>query len=500
MADAPVRVVVLGGGTAGWMAANLFAHRWAGRSEVTVVESPDIPIVGVGEGSTPQLKAFFDTLGIAEAEWMPRCNATYKNGIEFRGWSERPGFEHYFHPFPTQLDVHTAPAFFFNAQARRRGQDVWAHPDRFFLPAYLAAHRMGPKAAPSFPFDIGYGYHFDAYLVGAFLREHAVSKGVRHLERRITQVAVGEAGDVTHLLAEGGETVGGDIFIDSSGFRSVIAQGALGVSFLSFDKNLFNDAAVVMPTPSDSTGTSSQTVSNALRHGWAWEIPLTNRTGNGYVYSSKYCSAEDAEAELRAHLGLGDEVAARHLKMKVGRIERSWAGNCLAVGLSQGFIEPLEATALHIVQATVEGFIKAFEDGGFTPAHRDAFNRSIAARYEGIRDYIVCHYRLNRRTDTPYWRDNAVNQHLSDSLKGIMTAWFTGKDMEAEIAEQGIAQYYAPISWHCLLAGYGTFPKDAAIRPPAPGAQRHDMAAIDDFIARCALNFTDHKQLLEALG
>ena len=500
MAAAPLRIVVLGGGTAGWMAANLFAHRWRGRAQVTVIESPDIPIVGVGEGSTPQLKAFFDTLGIAEAEWMPRCNATYKTGIGFRGWSERPGFESYFHPFPTQLDIHTALAFFFNAQARRRGEDVWAHPDRFFVPAYLAAHRLAPKAAHNFPFEIGYGYHFDAFLVGAFLREHALRNGVRHMERRIVGVAVGAHGNVTHLAAEGGEAIAGDLFVDSSGFRSMIAQQALGVRFLSFEKNLFNDAAVVMPTPADAGGTASQTVAHALKHGWAWEIPLTNRTGNGYVYSSLYCSADQAEAELRAHLGLGEEVQARHLRMKVGRVEDSWAGNCLAVGLSQGFIEPLEATALHIVQATVEGFIKAYEDGGFTQAGRDAFNRSIAARYEGIRDYIVCHYRVNRRTDTPYWRDNAANDALSDSLKRIMTCWFTGQDLETEIAAQGIAQYYAPISWHCLLAGYGAFPKDAAIRPAAAGARRPDMAAIDDFVARCALNFSDHRALLAEIA
>ncbi len=500
MLQSPLRVVILGGGTAGWMAANLIAHRWAGRAEVSVIESSDIPIVGVGEGSTPQLKSFFDTLGISEAEWMPRCNATYKNGIGFRGWSERPGFEAYFHPFPTQLDVHTAPAFFFNALARRRGQDVWAHPDRFFLPAYLAAHQLGPRPAANFPFDIGYGYHFDAYLVGAFLRSHAGRNGVRHLERRIVEVAVSDTGEVSHLVAEGGEQIGGDIFIDSSGFRSVIAQEALRVRFLPFEKNLFNDSAVVMPTPANALGTSSQTIAQALKHGWAWEIPLTNRTGNGYVYSSAYCSADEAEAELRGYLEADDDVSARHLKMKVGRVEQSWAANCLAVGLAQGFIEPLEATALHIVQATVEGFIKAFEDGGFTPANRDAFNRSIAARYEGIRDYIVCHYRVNRRTDTAYWRDNAANDHLSDSLKGILTSWFTGNDLEAEINRQGIANYYAPISWHCLLAGYGTFPKDAVIRPAEPAALRHDLAAIDDFIARCALNFPDHKQLLADLS
>jgi len=492
-----MRIVILGGGTAGWMAANLFAHRWQERAEVHVVESEEIGIVGVGEGSTPQLKAFFDTLGIAEAEWMPRCNATYKNGISFHGWSERPGFERYFHPFPSPLDVHTAGAFFHNAAMRRRGRDVWAHPDRFFVPAYLAARRLGPHPAENFPFEIGYGYHFDAYLVGAFLREHAVGRGVRHHSRKVVEVAVSETGDVAHLVFKGGETLAGDVFVDASGFRSVIAQSALGAKFLPFGKNLFNDSAVVMPTPADPTGTNSETQSTAMKHGWAWDIPLTNRTGNGYVYSSAYCSADEAEAELRERLGLADsDVAARHLKMKVGRLEESWVGNCLAVGLAQGFIEPLEATALHIVQATVEGFMRAFEEGGFTPARRPEFNRNIAARYEGVRDYIVCHYRVNRRTDTQYWRDNAANNDLSDSLKGVLTCWFTGQDLEAEIARQNIAQYYAAASWHCLLAGYGTFPADEKIRPPEPAAQRFDMAVIDDFVTRCARNFRDHKQLL----
>ena len=501
MAERPLNIVILGGGTAGWMAANLFAHRWPGRAQVTVIESEEIGIVGVGEGSTPQLKAFFETLGIAEADWMPKCNATYKVGIGFRGWSERPGFDYYFHPFPTQLDVHTAPAFFFNTRARRQRHDVWAHPDRFFIPSRLAAGHMGPQPATSFPFEIGYGYHFDAFLIGACLRGHAAGLGVRRLERRIVEVGVDGSGTITHLTAEGGDRIEGDFFVDCSGFRSVIAQQALGVKFLPFEKNLFNDSAVVMPTPVDPADVDSSTTSFALKYGWAWRIPLRNRYGNGYVYSSHYCSPDQAEAELRAHLGVGDdEPAARHLRMKVGRAENSWAGNCLAVGLSQGFIEPLEATALHIVQATVDGFIQAFEAGGFTAANRDAFNAAINARYEGIRDYIVCHYRVNRRTDTDYWRDAATHDHLSDSLKAILTCWFTGGDLEAEIARQDIARYYAPISWHCLLAGYGNFPDDKAIRPPAPAAARHDMAAIDDFVARCALNFRSHAELLAETG
>jgi hypothetical protein len=185
--------------------------------------------------------------------------------------------------------------------------------------------------------------------------------------------------------------------------------------------------------------------------------------------------------------------------MKVGRVAESWAGNCLALGLAQGFIEPLEATALHVVQVTVEGFLYAWRDGDFTPKLRDEFNQMIAARYEGIRDYIVCHYRMNRRTDTDYWRDNATNQHLSDSLKAIITCWFTGGDLEQEIMQQGIASYYPPQSWHCLLAGYGQFPDPARISSDVPRPPT-DMAAIDDFIARCALNFSSHDEALAALG
>ena len=498
MSDAQRTIVILGGGTAGWMAANLFAHHLGPLVSVTVVESPDIGIVGVGEGSTPQLKAFFDTLGIAERDWMPRCNATYKTGIGFRGWSETPGFEEYFHPFPTDLDGFTAPAFFANAYARRHNADVWAHPDRFFLPPTLAAHRLAPLAADHFPFQIGYGYHFDAHLVGAFLRDHAVGQDVTHLQHRIVDVGVAD-GTVTHLVAEGDISIPGDFFVDCSGFRSVIAQGALGVPFRPFTTNLFNDSAVVMPTPRDPQSTSCQTLSTALRHGWAWDIPLTNRTGNGYVFASGYCSADDAETELRTHLGLLDSaVEARHLRMKVGRIADSWSGNCLALGLAQGFIEPLEATALHIVQATVERFVSAWRDGGFGPRYRDDFNRAIAARYEGIRDYIVCHYRMNRRTDTPYWRDNAANHHLSDSLKAIITCWFTGRDLEEEIARQDIAKYYAATSCHCLLAGYGQFPDPAKLSRDAPRPPT-DMAAVDDFLARCALNFPSHDDALAAL-
>jgi tryptophan 6-halogenase len=491
----PERIVILGGGTAGWMAANLIARQWGG-NRITVVESPEIGIIGVGEGSTPQLKQFFDTMGIAEGEWMPRCNATYKNGIRFNGWSERVGFESYFHPFPTALDIRTEPMFTYNTRARRTGRDVFAHPDGFFLPTHLAERRLAPIAPENFPFRIGYGYHFDAHLVGAFLREHALGLGVVHLERKINAVARGAQGEVSHLIAEDGEQIVGDLFIDCSGFRSAIVQDALGEPFISFADTLFNDSAVVMPTPADPSGTRAQTTSTAMSNGWAWDIPLTNRTGNGYVFSSHFLSADAAETELRMHLDLLDSsTAARHLKMKVGRVARAWVHNALAVGLSQGFIEPLEATALHIVQTTIEQFLDAWgtED-------RDRFNAEIAARFEGVRDYIVAHYRMNQRTDTDYWRTNAANQKLSDSLKAIMTCWFTGGDLVEEIERQNISRFYAPLSWHCLLAGYGTFPSDAKLKPPGNDIEQFDLAEAADFLRRCGLNFADHKLVLERMA
>ena len=496
---APFRIVILGGGTAGWMAANLIAHRWAARRiNVTVIESPDIGIIGVGEGSTPQLKAMFNTLGIAERDWMPACNATYKNGISFHGWSARPGFERYFHPFQTNLDSHTANHFYFHTRARRTGRDVWAHPDRFFIPARLAAERRAPIAPVNFPFEISYGYHFDATLVGVFLRDHAVGKlGVAHLPRTVCDVVLDEHGDVVALLTADDERIEGDFFIDASGFRSAILQGALREPFMPFASNLFNDSAIAMPTPSDAGTIACETQATALEAGWVWKIPLTNRTGNGYVYSSAYKSADEAETELRAHLGMLDsDTPARHLKMNVGQVQRSWVKNCLAIGLAQGFIEPLEATALHIVQATVEGFMDAFESGDFTDREAAAFNSEIAARYEGIRDYIVAHYRVNGRSDTDYWRANAANQHLSDSLKEIMSCWFTGGDLKAEIAKQDIAKYYPALSWHCLLGGYGTYPDDAKIKPAEDGLALADMAKIDAFVAGCAQNFPSHDDAL----
>lgn len=497
--QAPIKknIVIIGGGTAGWMAANLMAARWIHLGfSITLLESPQIGIIGVGEGSTPQLKGFMDSLGIEESEWMPECNATYKAGISFRNWSVIPGFTSYFHPFPAQPDDYTAPAFFHNSFVRRKGIDVEGHPDHFFLASYLAKQKLAPVANENFPFEIGYGYHFDSTLLGKFLAAKAVARGVIHKEATITQVNLGEQGDIASVTTDTGEVIAADIFVDCSGFSGLLIQKALQVPFKPFSENLFNTSAVVMPTPIGEQ-IESQTISTALKYGWAWAIPLTSRIGNGYVYSAHFCSKDEAETELRVHLGLLDsDVQARHLQMNVGRVEQHWARNCVAVGLSQGFIEPLEATALHLVQETIQGFIEQYEAGNFSAQYRTEFNASINRRFEAIRDYIVCHYRVNSRKDSDYWIENGRNEKLSDSLRAILQTWVSGKNLSDELDRQKIDGYYPSISWHCLLAGYGIYPTPEQLKPGNELAHKYNLGKISSFIQRCGMNFKPHRQQL----
>ena len=264
------------------MAANLLQKRWGPLGAVvTLVESKDIGIIGVGEGSTPQLKAFFDELGIEEAEWMPRCNATYKSGIEFEGWSDRPGFERYFHPFATVVDPFTEQTFFTAATLRRRGADVPAHPDPYFLATRIAREGRAPLAPANFPFAVGYGYHFDAYLVGATLRDFAVTRGVKHETATIADVELTEGGDIGRLVASDGRQFTAELYLDASGFRATLIEGALKEPHRSFADNLFNDSAVVTPTPLPTDGALAMTRATAASAGWIWHIPLTSRAGNG---------------------------------------------------------------------------------------------------------------------------------------------------------------------------------------------------------------------------
>ncbi len=448
------KIVIVGGGSSGWMAAMIFANAFIKRGiEITLLESPAVGIIGVGEGSTPWLRGFFDSLDIEESEWMPEVNATYKCGITFDKWSTRPGFESYFHPFASMLDNLTLGMFIHNVEARLNGADVYAHPNRFFIATRLAESCMAPKPSHNFPFDIWYGYHFDAVLLGQYLHKKAEARGVKYKSCHVADVKLNERGDIAAVTTKEGETIAADFFVDCTGFAGVLIQKALGTPFIPFANNLFNDSAIAMPTPMDEK-IPSQTVSTAMRHGWKWKIPLTSRYGNGYVYSSAFCSADEAERELRESLGLlGSDTPARHLKMKTGRCTK------------------------HCERA------------------QERFNQRLNEHFEGTRDYIVTHYKTNSRTDTEYWRANAANMNLSDSLKQLYSMWTAGKSIAADVGRQAIGKGYPIFSWYSIMSGMGLFPAQRDLRP-APAGRAYDMAEIDNLLERSALNFRDQREVL----
>ncbi len=489
MSNRAKKIVILGGGTAGWMAANLFADKWSKHNiQITLVESPDVATIGVGEGSTPSLKRFFELLGIAESQWMAECNATYKLNIRFKDWSPQSGIASYSHPFPSEVDVFTNRAFQVNCQTRRLGLETHTSPEDFLLNGVLAKQGKSPITPANFPFKMEYGYHFDSHLLGAFLAKHAQSLGVIHRKEHIVGVEKHPSGDIDALITKNEQRIDADFFVDCTGFSSLLMQKTLGVKFNSYRQNLFNDSAIVMPTPISET-IPVETLSTALSAGWCWKIPLSNRFGNGYVYSADFINADQAETEFRRHLGvLDDQQPCHHLKMKVGQLDSHWSHNCIGLGLSQGFIEPLEATALHLVQVSIEYFIAQFEAGDFTDSNRQPYNAFMKNRFERVRDYIVAHYKLNTRTDSDYWQENRENQHLSNSLAHLLDVWFKREDLSEEISRQDISSHFDTTSWHCLLAGYGAFPP---LKPNQPDkGDLYKEKNIAAFLQGCALNFS----------
>lgn len=492
----PFHILILGGGTAGWMAANLFANRWRNCDnqksvKITLIESKDVGIIGVGEGSTPTLKRFFADLNIPESEWMPACDATYKVNIRFKGWSPQSGIADYSHPFTTQVDTFTKRAFLVNGRTRRMGLDTHTRPDDFLLNGVLANQGKGPVTPENFPFVMEYGYHFDSGKLGQFLKGKAIAAGVEHKQAHITQAKRSPQGELEAIIDDQGEAYGADFFIDCTGFSSLLMQKALRVPYKSFKSNLFNDSAVVMPSSMDSV-IPVETEATALSAGWCWKIPLTSRYGNGYVFSSDFIDNDQAETEFRRHIGaLNSNQECRFLKMQVGQLTEHWSYNCLGLGLSQGFIEPLEATALHLVQVSIELFASLLEKGNFSSHYAPEYNKKISERFERVRDYIVAHYKLNTRDDSEYWRANRDNNKLSPSLLSILDCWYQRGDLSEEIERQNLDTHFDAVSWNCLLAGYGTFPP---LAPNQPGqGDLYQEKRIQQFLHGCSLNFSDHQ-------
>lgn len=506
----PKKIVIVGGGTAGWMTASLLEKAWGNKgAEIVLIESEDIGKIGVGEGSTPSLKLFFEHLGITEQEWMPECHATYKCGISFPNWTnladnEDSAYSSYIHPFYSQADWKTGSAFMHNAKLRRAGLDVNAHPDNYWIQSALVTANKSPIASEELTNKMDYGYHFDSALVGNFLKKRMLNLGVKHLTDTVAEVTLTDDGNIDTLVTKHNGQHQADLFVDCSGFAALLIGKALQVDFNDYSDSLFNDSAIAIQSTIDlSASIPSKTTSTALSSGWAWSIPLSSRYGNGYVYSSKYISDEEAEKELRAHIGPScQDFAARVIKMRLGRNEKHWHKNVLAVGLSQGFIEPLEATALMLIQHTVESFITA--SNAENPSQlsleeqQGIYNSKLNEVFDSVKDYIVAHYRLNTRTDSDYWCDNRNNINNSPRLSALLNSWDQADgDFEAALKRHNAELTYFVPSWYCLFAGKKRFPE--RLSSASETTKVAPTADIEKYCQTVSQHFIDHQQQLKSL-
>ncbi len=406
MTGAPIRrVVIVGGGTAGWMAAAAAARFLDdGQRTITLIESDAIGTVGVGEATIPPIRGFNARLGIDEADFLRATGGTVKLGIEFVGW--RDGGDRYFHPFGTHgQDIEGLN--FHQLWLKLRHRDGIGPIDDYSLAAVAARHRRfaPPPGDPRSPLaGLDYAYHFDAGLYAAFLRARAEAQGAQRIEGRILDVdRDGDTGFVLAVRLEGDRRVEGDLFIDCSGFRSLLLGQAMGVGFEDWSHWLPCDSAIAVPTER-SRPLLPFTRATAHRAGWQWRIPLQHRTGNGHVYASRFIDHDEAERTLLAHLDAPATAAPRRLSFTAGRRARMWAGNVVALGLAGGFLEPLESTSIHLIQTGISKLFGLFPDMRFTAVERDEYNRLMASQFDAIRDFIILHYHATARDDSPFWR------------------------------------------------------------------------------------------------
>ncbi|HYD36784.1 MAG TPA: tryptophan halogenase family protein, partial [Allosphingosinicella sp.] len=415
-------IVIVGGGTAGWMAAAALARLLGPSIGIALVESDEIGTVGVGEATIPPLIAYNNMLGIDEDEFVAATKGTFKLGIEFVDWGA-PG-ERYFHPFgPHGQDFRGV--HFHQLYLREAGRRPLADISHWSMSAMAA--KLGRFARPGadarLPFSqLVHAFHFDAGLYARFLRGRAEGDGVRRKEGRIVDVALDPAsGDVRSVALADGTALSGDLFIDCSGFRGLLIEQALGTGYEEWVKWLPCDRA--MAVPSLYPGQPDPfTRSTARAGGWQWRIPLQHRMGNGLVYSSAHLSDAEAEAMLLPTLE-GERLAEpRRLSFTAGRRRLAWNRNVVSLGLSSGFIEPLESTSIHLIQSGIVKLLALFPDRRFDPVERDEYNRQMQDVYEDVRDFIILHYKATRRDDSDFW-NYCRTMEVPDSLAGKIELW-----------------------------------------------------------------------------
>jgi tryptophan halogenase len=439
---APLKLVIAGGGSAGWMAAAALSRFLGEAGHVTLVESEAIGTVGVGEATIPQIHHFNNALGIEEAVFLAETNATFKLGIEFVGW--RDPHHRYMHGFGLlgrAVGILPFRDLWLRAKFAGTADELGLY--NFNEVAARADRMIGLGHSPSSVRDLVYAYHFDASLYAAFLRRLSERNGTTRIEGLIETVERDPlTGDIVALTLNGERRIEGDFFIDCTGFRSVLLGGALGVPFDDWSRWLPCDRALAVPC--ERTGPlHPYTCATARRAGWQWRIPLQHRTGNGHVYCSAHIGDDEAASILLSNLDGPAQAEPRPIRFTTGRRAQAWAHNCLALGLAAGFMEPLESTSLHLVQTAIARFMKYIPSSREEDQGRENFNRQIAQEWEQIRDFLILHYNANGRTGEPFWdycRSMALPETLTEKIRLFEQSGVIVKEEGELFTEEGWAQ------------------------------------------------------------
>ena len=496
--NAPISAItIVGGGTAGWMAAALISRLFTRGYKIRLIESDDIGIIGVGEATIPAIRTYNQLAGIDEAEFIRATQATFKLGIDFVDWG-RTGSS-YIHGFGNigqdLLWLHTHQ--FWLKMAERGLVKSFDHYAINCVAARLNRFAQPDKRNPNSPLaDLDYAYHFDAAAFGQYLRKRAEAQGVERIEGRIVDVALEPTtGFVESVRLADGRTVPGDLFIDCSGMRALLIGQALGVGYEDWNRWLLCDRALAVPCESVPQLTP-YTRSTALESGWQWRIPLQHRIGNGLVYSSAHLEQDQAAELLLRRLDGAPLKDPMPVRFRPGKRARAWEKNVVALGLAGGFLEPLESTSIHLVQTGIFRLIALFPGQGFNAADIAEYNRQTEFEYSDVRDFIIAHYKVTQRDDTPFWK-YLRDMEIPDSLAARLELFASS----ARFFMHGKAELFREESWVQVLIGQGLKATPDPMVELIPDEQALSyLRDIEEVIADTASNMMDHTAFIERIS
>ncbi|HEY6802405.1 MAG TPA: tryptophan halogenase family protein [Pyrinomonadaceae bacterium] len=498
------KVIIVGGGTAGWMTASYLKKALHG-VEITVIEAPNIPKIGVGEATVPNLQpVFFDFLGIPEEEWMRSCNAGFKGAVKFINWKTDPatgGKDHFYHPFGLIPNCDQIPLTHYWTLRRMGGEQLPVDYSCFVEPELLDL-KHAPRTL-SGERVTRYAWHFDAHLVAEYLKKLSIGWGVNHVVDQIEGAIHKPDGHIESLKTKSGEVYSADLFVDCTGFRGLLINKAMDEPFVDMSDHLFCDSAVATQLPNDDelNGIEPYTSAIAMKHGWTWKIPMLGRCGTGYVYSSKFAKQDEAIDEFCKLWDLDTKSDLNLIRFRVGRNRRAWVKNCVSIGLSSCFLEPLESTGIYFIYAAIYQLVRHFPSKSFEPGLIDGFNREIASMFDDSRDFIQAHYLSSPREDTPFWRANKYDLVLSDNIKEKLASFDAGLPINPPFVDEDsyyghfeveFKNYWTNGSYYCILTGLGRQPKNVL---PLIGYRPQNHAKADQLFADIRLKANELKQI-----